>query len=435
MTLSARDQQVIWHPYTQMQLSGPPIAIIKGEGAYLFDDTGKKYIDAVSSWWVNIHGHAHPYIAKKVAEQLNKLEHVIFAGFTHEPAVELAENLLKILPDNQSKIFYSDNGSTATEVAVKMAIQYWSNKGLKKNKIIAFEHAYHGDTFGAMSISARSGFTQPFEGLLFDVIHIPLPTKGQKEKAIQNCCKAIEEYKNEIAAFIFEPLVLGAGGMLMYEADVLNNLIRICKENSILVIADEVMTGFGRTGKYFACEYLDSQPDIICLSKGITGGTMPLGVTSCTEEVFNAFLSNDRSKTFFHGHSYTANPVACTAALASFELLIKDECRQNIQRIEEMHLSFIEKNKNNPLLKNLRSKGTILAMDFATDEQTSYFNPLRDKLYQFFLNKGVILRPLGNTVYVMPPYCISNDDLGYIYSVIEYVKTIMYCIPMAGDKC
>lgn len=228
-----------------------------------------------------------------------------------------------------------------------------------------------------------------------------------------------------IAAFIFEPLVLGAGGMLMYEAQVLNKLIKICKEHSILTIADEVMTGFGRTGKYFAVDYLNQQPDIVCLSKGITGGTMPLGVTSCTAEIYNAFLSDDRSKTFFHGHSYTANPVACAAALASFDLLIGDECKQNIQRISNKHLSFIEKNKTNSFFKNLRSKGTILAMDMVTKEETSYFNSLRDRLYSFFLNSGVILRPLGNTVYVMPPYCTSSDDLDYIYSVIEEVKTIL----------
>jgi adenosylmethionine---8-amino-7-oxononanoate aminotransferase len=218
---------------------------------------------------------------------------------------------------------------------------------------------------------------------------------------------------------------LGAGGMLMYEAPVLNKLIKICKEHSILTIADEVMTGFGRTGKYFAVDYLNQQPDIVCLSKGITGGTMPLGVTSCTAEIYNAFLSDDRSKTFFHGHSYTANPVACAAALASFDLLIGDECKQNIQRISNKHLSFIEKNKTNSFFKNLRSKGTILAMDTVTKEETSYFNSLRDRLYSFFLNSGVILRPLGNTVYVMPPYCTSNDDLDYIYSVIEEVKTIL----------
>lgn len=425
MTLSTRDQQVIWHPYTQMQLSGPPIGIVKGEGVYLYDDTGKRYIDAISSWWVNIHGHAHQYIAKKITEQLQKLEQVIFAGFTHEPAIELAENLLSILPGNQSKIFYSDNGSTAVEVAVKMAIQYWGNRGLNRKKIISFEHAYHGDTFGAMSVSARSGFTQPFENFLFDVIHIPLPLKDQEQKTLQEFRRLVEDDKNEIAAFIFEPLVLGAGGMLIYEVTVLNELMSICNKNSILTIADEVMTGFGRTGKYFACEYLDGQPDIICLSKGITGGAMPLGVTSCKEEIFNAFLSDDRAKTFFHGHSYTANPVACTAALASFDLLVKDECLQNIQRVGDQHLSFIEKNKNNTLFNNLRSKGTILAMDIAVEGTTSYFNPLRDKLYQFFLNSGVLLRPLGNTVYVMPPYCISDDDLGLVYSVIEDVKTIL----------
>lgn len=425
MNLSARDQQVIWHPYTQMQLSQPPVAIVKGEGAYLFSDDGKKYIDAVSSWWVNLHGHAHPYIAKRVSEQLTQLEHVIFAGFSHEPAVKLAENLLSVLPNNQSRIFYSDNGSTATEVAVKMALQYWSNKGVKKKKIIAFEQAYHGDTFGAMSISGRSGFTKPFEELLFDVIHISYPLKENEEKTVEQFRQVIAKKKNVIAAFIFEPLVLGAGGMLMYEAPVLNKLIKICKEHSILTIADEVMTGFGRTGKYFAVDYLNQQPDIVCLSKGITGGTMPLGVTSCTAEIYNAFLSDDRSKTFFHGHSYTANPVACAAALASFDLLIGDECKQNIQRISNKHLSFIEKNKTNSFFKNLRSKGTILAMDMVTKEETSYFNSLRDRLYSFFLNSGVILRPLGNTVYVMPPYCTSSDDLDYIYSVIEEVKTIL----------
>ena len=425
MTLSIRDEQVIWHPYTQMQISGPPVGIVRGEGVYLFDDKGKRYIDAVSSWWVNIHGHAHPYIAKKIAEQLQKLDHVIFAGFTHEPAIELAENLLRILPGNQSKIFYSDNGSTAVEVAVKMAIQYWGNKGLNRKKIIAFEHAYHGDTFGAMSVSARSRFTQPFESLLFDVIHIPFPLKDREEKTIEEFRRLVEDYKNEIAAFIFEPLVLGAGGMLIYEAAVLNELMSICNKNSILTIADEVMTGFGRTGKYFACEYLDGEPDIICLSKGITGGTMALGVTSCQEEIFNAFLSDDRGKTFFHGHSYTANPVACTAALASFELLVKEECLQNVRHIGDQHLSFIEKNKSNPVLNNLRSKGTILAMDIAVEGTTSYFNPLRDKLYQFFLDSGVLLRPLGNTIYVMPPYCISDDDLGFVYSVIEEVKKML----------
>ncbi len=419
MSLSSRDLQVIWHPYTQMQLTEEPIAIVKGEGVYLTDENGKKYIDAVSSWWVNIHGHSHPYIAEKVSEQLRKLEHVIFAGFTHEAAVELAERLLRILPPNQSKIFYSDNGSTAVEVAVKMAIQYWHNQGKKKNKIIAFEHSYHGDTFGAMSISARGAFTQPFSSLLFDTIHIPFPSKGKEDQTISDIKTEILKNKSEIAAFIFEPLVLGAGGMRMYEAAVLDELIKICKDNEILIIADEVMTGFGRTGKLFASEYLMQQPDIMCLSKGITGGTMALGVTSCKEEIYNAFLSNDRAKTFFHGHSYTANPVACSAAIASLELLLTEDCQNNIFRISQQHRSFAEKICGMTSIKNVRSTGTILAFDFETSDKTSYFNSIRDELYNFFLGEGIILRPLGNTLYVMPPYCISDKDLQYIYQTIE----------------
>jgi len=419
MNLSERDQQAIWHPYTQMQLADPPVPIVRGEGVYLFDDTGKKYIDAISSWWVNLHGHAHPYLAQKIAEQLQKLEHVIFAGFTHEPAIVLAERLLAILPANQSKIFYSDNGSTAVEVAIKMAVQYWRNKGVTRNKIIAFEHAYHGDTFGAMSVSSRSEFTHPFTDLLFDVIRIPFPGKGREQDTIDQLKTHITKQQSPVAAFIFEPLVLGAGGMLMYDAAVLNQLIKHCNENHIITIADEVMTGFGRTGKHFASDFLESQPDIICLSKGITGGTMPLGVTSCTHDIYAGFLSDDRDKTFYHGHSYTANPVACAAAIASHELLINEECRQSIQRIAASHTGFIKKNKSNQMLKNLRSTGTILAMDFETSEPTSYFHSLRDQLYHFFLERGIILRPLGNTVYVMPPYCITDAELGYVYDAIE----------------
>jgi adenosylmethionine---8-amino-7-oxononanoate aminotransferase len=418
MSLSSRDQQVVWHPYTQMQLSEAPIPVVRGQGVNLFDDAGNSYLDAVSSWWVNLHGHAHPYIAEKVFSQLQQLEHVIFAGFTHQPAVELAERLLSILPEGQARIFYSDNGSTATEVAVKMAVQYWRNKGLGKTKIIAFEHAYHGDTFGAMSVSARSSFTDAFSGLLFEVIHIPLPVKGMEAAALQSLQEQISENQDSIAAFIFEPLVLGAGGMLMYEPEVLDQLISLCRDHSILTIADEVMTGFGRTGKTFACGYLANRPDIICLSKGITGGTMAFGATSCSDEIYSAFLSDDRSKTFFHGHSYTANPVACAAALASFDLLMKEECRQNIQMISDSHLNFIERNQGHPFLKNLRSRGTILAMDVETDEQSSYFHSLGSRLYRFFLDQGIILRPLGNTIYLMPPYCITKEELDRIYTRI-----------------
>lgn len=419
MSLSFRDKKVIWHPYTQMQTAESPIAIVKGEGVYLFDENGKRYIDAISSWWVNIHGHSHPYIAQKVSEQLNRLEHSIFAGFTHEPAIELAERLLKIIPGNHSKIFYSDNGSTAVEVAVKMAIQYWHNQGKKKNKIIVLEHSYHGDTFGSMSISSRGAFTQPFSPLLFDVITIPFPSEEKKQETISTLKSEILKHKEDIAAFIFEPLVLGAGGMLMYDSEILDELISICKTNNILTIADEVMTGFGRTGKLFACEYLKEEVDINCLSKGITGGTMALGVTSCKENIFKAFLSEDKMKTFFHGHSYTANAIACTAALASLDLLLDNTCLKNISRISEQHKNFSKKPKGNSGVKNVRTLGTILAMDFLSSDKTSYFNSMRDELYNFFIEEGLILRPLGNTIYILPPYCITDKELAFIYQKIE----------------
>jgi adenosylmethionine-8-amino-7-oxononanoate aminotransferase len=416
MSLSKRDNQVIWHPYTQM-LKSDPIGIVRGEGAYLFDESGRKFIDAVSSWWVNLHGHAHPYIAEKVSDQLKKLEHVIFAGFTHEPAVELAEKLLKLLPSNQSRIFYSDNGSTAVEVGLKMALQYWYNKGSKKTKVIAFEHCYHGDTFGAMSVSARSAFTRSFESLLFDVIHLPLPVKGKEKETLNALTAILENNKNDIAAFIFEPLVLGAGGMLMYEPDILDELLMLCKIQGVITIADEVMTGFGRTGKLFASQYLQHQPDIMCLSKGITGGTMPFGVTSCNQTIFNAFLSEEASATLFHGHSYTANPVACAAALASLDLLLDPSCRASINYISEQHQHFAKK-LHGLGIESARSKGTIFALDIKTEENNSYFHSQRDELYNFFLENGIILRPLGNTIYILPPYCILKEDLSRIYDAV-----------------
>src|SRR6201992_2081889 len=281
MNLTERDLKVIWHPYTQMQTSKPPIGIVRGEGTCVFDENGKKYIDAVSSWWVNTYGHAHPHIAKKVAEQLNKLEHVIFAGFTHEGAIELAERLLAILPGNQQKVFYSDNGSTAVEVALKMCLQYWHNKGGARIKIIAFKNAYHGDTFGAMAVSGRSAFTAAFDSLLFEVEFIDLP----HDDNIENLKSQISNLKSELACFIFEPLVQGSAGMLMYEAKHLNELMAYCRKEGVLLIDDEVFTGFGRTGKPFACNYVTEQPDIMCFSKGLTGGTMALGVTTCTQEI------------------------------------------------------------------------------------------------------------------------------------------------------
>ena len=415
MNLQERDKKVIWHPYTQMKGALPQIPIVRGEGVYLFDEKGNKYIDAVSSWWVNIHGHANAQIAKQVSAQLLQLEHVIFAGFTHEPAVLLAERLLPLLPGKQEKVFYSDNGSTAVEVALKMCFQYWSNKGnSKRKKVLAFKDAYHGDTFGAMSVSGRSIFTDSFNDLLFDVEFIDLPNADN----ISHLKSHISHLKSDLACFIFEPLILGAGGMQMYEAKYLDELIKVCQENEVLCIADEVMTGFGRTGTYFACEQLRVKPDLFCLSKGLTGGTMPLGVTTCNEKIFEAFLSDDKLKTLYHGHSFTANPVACSASLASLDILLKPETFANIKRIEAQHSIFKDQIASHPKVKTLRQTGTIIAIEWETGESTSYLSGLRDKLYIYFLNKGIVLRPLGNIVYILPPYIITNEELAYIYQTI-----------------
>ncbi len=422
MSLAQRDQSIIWHPYTQMKTAELPVAIVRGESALLYAEDGKEYIDAVASWWVNLHGHAHPYIAEKVAKQLQTLEHVIFAGFTHQPAVELAEGLLKILPEGQSKVFYSDNGSTAVEVALKMAIQYWANIGTPKKKIIAFRDSYHGDTFGAMAVSSRSAFTAPFWSYLFDVSFIDVPTPGNEAETINQ----LEAFAiaGDVAAFIYEPLVLGTAGMVMYTPEVLDRLMQICQQHNILTIADEVMTGFGRTGKLFASHYLQHKPDMVCLSKGLTGGTMALGVTTCNDKIYDAFLADDKSKTLFHGHSYTANPVACAAGIASLELTISQETQQNLERIATRHQTFAEEIKQLPGIREVRQQGTILAIEFA-DESTSYFSNLRDTLYNYAMEQGVILRPLGNIIYVIPPYCITNEQLDKVYKTIRGMQQLI----------
>lgn len=420
MTLEEKDKAYLWHPFTQMKGADTPIHIERGEGCYLFASDGKKYIDAVSSWWVNIHGHSHPYIAEKIYEQSTRLEHVIFAGFTHTPAILLAEKLLQIVPSHFSKVFYSDNGSTSVEVAIKMAVQYWYNKGeTQRTKIIAFEEAYHGDTFGSMSVGGRNTFNAPFDPLLFEVYYIPLPT----EENIEVCMAQLKQYadQNQVAAFIFEPLVQGAAGMRMYSPEHLDGLIAKAKDYHIICIADEVMTGFGRTGKNFAIEYLTTQPDIICLSKGITGGFMPLSVTMCTENIYQAFYADEVAKTFFHGHSYTANPIACAAALASLELLLSEKCQQQMSEIAQSHHQFLEHIQGHPSIKDIRVRGTIIALELKTKEGTSYFSSVRNGLYHFCVERGVLLRPLGNILYVMPPYCISKTDLEKVYQTIEEV--------------
>ncbi|MEZ0483216.1 adenosylmethionine--8-amino-7-oxononanoate transaminase [Fibrella aquatica] len=414
-TLSQRDQAVIWHPFTQMQTAPAPIAVVRGEGSVLYTEDGRELLDMISSWWVNLHGHAHPYIAERVADQLRTLEHTIFAGFTHEPAVQLAERLLPILPSNQRRIFYSDNGSTAVEVALKMAFQYWHNIGKPRLKVVAFEDAYHGDTFGAMAVSGRSAFTAPFSPFLFDVTYLPAPVPGREAEVLE---LARTLFTDEVAAFIVEPLVQGAGGMNMYEPDVLDQLFTMARTHGTLLIADEVMTGFGRTGKLFASHYLTEKPDMMCLSKGLTGGTMALSITTCTDAIYNAFLSTDKMKTLFHGHSFTANPVACSASLASLDLLLTDERQADIQRIAAQHTAFTDRLHQSPVVGNIRQRGTLLAFDLITSGQTSYFNNIRDVAYNFLLEKGVLMRPLGNVLYFMPPYCTTNEQLQVAYDAV-----------------
>ncbi|MBL4754975.1 MAG: adenosylmethionine--8-amino-7-oxononanoate transaminase [Flavobacteriales bacterium] len=419
MSLAERDLNVLWHPYTQMKTMDLPVVISKGKGAWLYDEEGNAYLDGISSWWVNSHGHAHPHIAEKVAEQVKKLEHVIFAGFTHPGAVELAERLVGKLPDNQRHIFYSDNGSTAVEVALKMAIQYWDNKGSQRNTIISFENAYHGDTFGAMSVSGRGAFIKPFESMLFDVVFIEPPSAGKEEASLEQLREVLSTKGDSIAGFIYEPLVQGAAGMMMHTVHGLEQLILECQRNEILCIADEVMTGFGRTGKFFASDHLSIRPDIVCMSKGITGGTMALGATSCSSAIYEAFLSDDKSKTLFHGHSYTGNPVACAAANASMDLFDEDATWANIKRIVERHEQFAEKLQSLDGIENIRQVGTILAFDLQTGEETSYFNQDRDRIYKFFMDKKILLRPLGNVIYILPPLCITDSELDLIYNAIE----------------
>jgi adenosylmethionine-8-amino-7-oxononanoate aminotransferase len=414
-TLTERDRQVIWHPYTQHKGYLPPIPILKGKDSLLFDDSGNAYIDAISSWWVNIHGHSHPYIAEKLYRQALELEHVIFTGFTHEPAVQLAERLLPLLPGPFQRVFYSDNGSTAVEVAIKMALQFWSNRASGRRKVVAFRHSYHGDTFGAMSVSERSIFTDAFRDYLFDVVFIEAPGPAN----IQGLLSLIRQEGKDIACIIYEPLLQAAGGMRMYDAGSLDLLLAAAAREGILLIADEVLTGFGRTGRLFAGAYLHHPADIICLSKGLTGGTMALGVTAVTGNIFDAFLSDDKRKTLFHGHSFTANPLACTAALASLDLLLEEGCLRRIEVISLRHQAFLATLRAYPNanVRNARALGTVLAFELDAGED-GYANSVGTEITREALAAGIYLRPLGNTVYFMPPYCITEKEMDQVYDFL-----------------
>lgn len=403
----------IWHPFTQHAIAKLPIFIEKAEGARLYTKDGRMIIDAISSWWVNTHGHNHPSIVNAVREQAAKLDQIIFAGFTHEPAEALAEKLIAITPPNLQHTFFSDSGSICVEVGVKMAVGYWHHSGKPRKKILALEHGYHGDTFGAMALGTRGGFSDIYEELLFDVTRLPFPngTLDALEKELQSD-------PDGFAAFVFEPLVLGAGGMIMYSSKLLRSMAELCRRYGVFLIADEVMTGWGRTGMLFACEQADVTPDILCLSKGLTGGFLPLAVTLCTDEIYQAFYAPDRRKMFFHSSSYTANPMACAAALANLGIWQNEPILERIQTLAQRHEKHLARFRNRDNVTNIRQTGTIAALDITAND-SGYFSDIAPKLYDFYMERGVLLRPLGNTVYILPPYCITGEELNTVYDAIE----------------
>lgn len=418
--LKNRDRELIWHPFNQMK-GADILPIISAKGAYLYDKEGNEYIDAFSSWWVNLHGHSHPTIAKAIGEQAMKMEHVAFGGFTHEPAVELSERLIKLLPDKLTKVFFSDNGSTSTEVALKMTMQYHYNRNEQKPVFVALENGYHGDTFGSMCITARGGFNEPFEQFMFDVEYIAAPTLENEQEVLRHVNALCET--GRVAGFIFEPMVQGAGGMLMHDADPLSKVIERFQHAGAICIADEVMTGFGRTGKMFAIEHLSAVPDVICLSKGLTGGFLPLGLTIVSQDIYNAFYSDEAKHSFLHGHSYTGNTLACAAAVANLRLFEEEDTLTRVHDLEEELGQFILSFKGHESISEIRQLGCIVAIELKTDEQTSYFNTKGKDAYKFLLKRGVVMRPLGNVLVLIPPYCITSVDLNKIrLALLEYLN-------------
>ncbi|MGY4408496.1 adenosylmethionine-8-amino-7-oxononanoate aminotransferase [Bradyrhizobium sp. LB7.1] len=406
----------IWHPFTQHALQGEMTKVVRADGAYLHTADGRRIIDAISSWWVVTHGHCHPHIVSAIQEQAGKLNQIIFAGYTHDAAEELAAQLLKLAPRGLDYVFFSDSGSTSVEVALKMALGYWHNIGQQRRRIVVMQHSYHGDTVGAMSVGARGVFNAAYGPLLFDVTSIPFPARGREQAtlaALESACR------NEMpAAFIVEPLILGAGGMLMYPAWVLTVMKRICEASDVLFIADEVMTGWGRTGSLFACEQANVTPDIACYSKGLTGGALPLAVTLCRADIFDAHYSKDRMRTFYHSSSYTANPVACAAAKANLDLWWHRDFRERAASLAAMQERAIEPFRADARFENVRRSGTITALDLKTSDG-GYLADIGPKLQAFFNDRNLLLRPLGNTIYVMPPYCVTAADLDEIYAGIS----------------
>ncbi|MDG6078168.1 adenosylmethionine--8-amino-7-oxononanoate transaminase [Erythrobacter litoralis] len=413
----------IWHPFTQHGLQEPIPVVSHAEGASLFRKDGSEVIDAISSWWVTTHGHAHPRIAQAIAEQASRLDQIIFAGWTHEPAEELARNLRALMPNTLTRVFFSDSGSTSVEVALKMALGYWLHRGEARHRIVVMDHGYHGDTIGTMSVGARGAFNRAYEPLLFDVTSIPFPSPGAEQSTLDALDRACRE---GAAAFIVEPLVLGAGGMLMYSAQTLAEMRRICATHGTLFIADEVMTGWGRTGTLLACDQADIAPDILCLSKGLTGGAIPLAVTMASEPVFDAHLSIDRARMFFHSSSYTANPIACAAANANIAIWRDEPMMKRIASLAERQAAHLAQLERHSRVQDARQAGTIAAFEVSiADEPAGYLSDIASRMLAMFRERDVLLRPLGNTIYTMPPYCITPDQLERIYAAIGEVLYLL----------
>ncbi len=415
MTLSKRDQKYLWHPLTQHKLHPEHLAITKAKACTLWDENGNTYIDGIASWYTCMYGHCNDYIIRKVTEQFQNLDQVVFSGFTHEPAVKMSEDLMDILPENQAKIFFSDNGSTSVDIAIKMALQYHFNKQQNRKTIICLEDAFHGDTFGAMAVSGLSVYNGPFESFLIDVKRIQVPSKENFKEVFETFSSYIQS--GDIAGFIFEPLVQGAAAMKMYDPKHLDSLIEYAQKHDVVCIADEVMTGFGKTGKYFASDYLMNKPDIMCLSKSLTGGLVPMALTTCSIDIYNAFYDDDISKGLFHGHTYSANPTACTAVSAGIDLLTSNSIQADSKRITQKHLEFENHISKHTLVKSTRVLGVIFALDM--NIEMDRYGKIRYQIFDFFMNKGVFLRPLGNTIYILPPFVITNEELEIIYKAIE----------------
>jgi adenosylmethionine---8-amino-7-oxononanoate aminotransferase len=418
----------IWHPFTQHGLKEPIPLITHADGAALFTSDGRRIIDAISSWWVTTHGHCHPRIMAAIAAQTQKLDQIIFAGWTHEPAETLARALIDIMPAPLAHVFFSDSGSTSVEVALKMALGFWANRHEPRHRIIVMEHSYHGDTIGAMSVGARGVFNRAYAELLFDVGTVPFPVTGQTQTtldALEHACR------DKPAAFIVEPLISGAGGMKIYPASVLAEMRAICAQHRVLFIADEVMTGWGRTGTLLACEQANIVPDILCLSKGLTGGSMPLAVTLATPEIFDAHVSTDRAKMFFHSSSYTANPIACAAANANLAIWRDEPVLERVATLAQRQSARLRNIESLPAVRNARQLGTITALELESPDG-NYLSDLGPKLQRFFMDRNLLLRPLGNTIYVMPPYCIDDIDLSAIYEAIA--EAVTETIPAATHQ-